>query len=1365
MIALLALSCVFAFSPVFNIYVYATLSESTTMNNYTEYLSAVHIPNTTVDATSDDQFLIPYLSASGLVSTGTQYYIHVVSPAGQTHTLSVTSGNETNAASGSSYFSNTEVSGTDYLTLNALNNGTYSIVYQIGDYYSSTYTITVTNVSYSLDFTDPNTGLTSLIASNYKTKTKLTLPTPYIVNANAEKGDDDYYIMSSTNSADYATYDMESYVTVTYNGAVQTLNDEYEIDNGDNTTTSYKLYYSDTDSETNTTYYYVDFQLEGKYTIEYSYPYGSNPQTVTYTIEVSDSFVAPTSADLTITTPTMPTMELGQSITLPSLTLSDNLTSNADYNITKITIVNSADSTIYTELYNNTLDFDFTIDQFDDFNANITSYTQLAGSYYITYYIEDAYGNTKSITLTVNNITDSTVPEVYMAYAYTVNEDNDGVKTVVTDEDGNDDVDINYAVDLKDTYGYGELIFPAIYATDAVTSYDEFTFIRYIQNTSTKTIYYLDNLMYEDNQVVEVEPGDTGYNWAYYVTDSSNTDDDSTKTYYGTTTATKANEFVNFQFTRTGGEDDAEYAGTYELGYYVVCKTVTSQENYVYSSGTTKYSFTITSISNSSVDSTPTVEFNNLDAKKSYSVSDSISVNITAEDTVDTRLKTIVFLYTSTTRQNDLEADIKTAIGSSRYASDMTSNILDSSAFSTAMTTAGYSNFTICEIDEGSASTYIIDLSYLKDVSGVDSVYVVALTMNDGLNIGTATKTLTLKDTTESDAPTASISAGGDLFYSSSIAETLYGNNSGKDGYLVVGKYTYDDSGDLTGIDTTTYSSYTMLIVDQASTVTLPTVSFSDADTSLALSVYYYIGTPESDTGFSYLSPSGKKFSSNTITGGTIKTSKVGTYYVIYTATDDAGNSTIMFFCFYVADSSDPILVVSATADDSASTTSSTISGEKGTTISFDVTLYSSDKSSDLTDETETDIDCDVSDGGLGLDWSPTGDGEYVYVFNDVGTYTVTFTASYNGRSAVDKVFTITISLPDLEWDDDITVSEYAGLDEKVVLPYATATQGSTAAVVTVSVTDPNGDEWTTLADTSKAFTDEVSTDVTYQSGNYVLLQVENEVLVWAFYTNSTTKGDYTVTYTATTADSTISQEFTIKVGDNVAPTITISYEDELSQDLTYDGTQIEYIIDYNTSTSSSKRHLIIKVTCDGETIYEYDTGLTVKDTDDSGTTTTITNWATYVTVELTCDDDDIYTVDDDGYTYYITGTGTFSLVITASDSYGNTSTKTVSFNVVSSETEDNSISDTTIGVILIVVSLLVLAGVILFFTFTGKGGTTTKSKKVKSSKAKEISSSADSVAADTDTSAAAEGSDAKAEAEQAGQSDDASDAKSGEVE
>lgn len=1208
-------SLLFTFAP--NVRSYAALQQAKT--NYNMAIKAVKMPRSTfVDEGGNQSLRVPLLKANSTWQETAKYTIRVIDPSFTSHDykVGVTSGEETSEAD-ASYFTKIDVDGDEFLSISALNNGKYDILYIMEEgselLYSNTYSVTVENVSYELDFAaqeGENKGLKTLLPETVKYSTnsadRIELPTAGVKNK--ETG---------------------AYVSST--GVALKVFDAYgaELDS-----TSSEIFKKD--AETNKYYLYPN--KEGKYTIEYTYAFGNNPPKKTFTIEVEKDFTVPTSSDLTINIPTMPNVELGQKeIKLPDVVVNNKTKDNIEHNVKSIVI---SKGSISKTLTNNTFTFDMTKEFF-----GLSSYTtDMLGDWYVEYTVEDAYGNTKTIKVTIDGVKDNTNPEVFMAYDYEVDADT----KLPVDEDK---IDTTVATEFKSQLGYNELYFPAIYAKDSVTSYKDFIFVRYIQSSRTNTIYYLDNIMLKDKEAYNIS-ADEAYSTQKNASNDANIG--------------KFNKAVKFEFNT---ETPADMAGEYTLGYQVYAKDITKQTGYLYVSNTTMYTFEIltTDLRNPTSTVEHNVEINNI--KDGYSVASDgkFTVNINANETkrgestanVDKRLKTAVFYYYNTTATaTTLAADVQAAFDAAKAelaASGShfgTQHLINTDAFVNYMK-ARYNGFKYAE--QKNKNNYDVELT--DYVSSYDKeAHIVAISIDDDNNIALATRKLNLKDMTDTEAPSAS----------------------------VVDAHDFDEE------------NLTNLVVKQGTTVRLPDVSFSDNDKSLSMSVAYYVDSPVNDiTGLDYQSPTGKNFKNNIsglsyIYGGSIKADKVGKYHVVYTATDDAGNTTYMYFTFEATLASDPILKVSATGDDIKSSSASTITGETGMRVDFDAVLWSNDLSQNLT-ETAT-IDYTVEDGGK--NWQAAGD-VTSFIFYDQGDYTITFTASYESAgvtyTAEPQTFTITVTRPELKWNETIDTSDYAyaPLGSVVTLPDLTASQGDTKAKVELKVTFKGDTQPVTKA-------------------------IVNGSTVWQFTTNETLTGDYKVEYTATTAYSTITKSFTIKVGDNVPPVITIDHEDDLAKEVVYDGkTAIEYTIKLvKTSTSTNGgRKLEITIT-NGKDVKTYNTNLVLQDKDKNGDLKDI-NWDT-LTAELYNGDSVMSTSSTGTYTktYSISSTGEYKLVIKATDSNSNTATKEIKF-TVKTESDVEKSNDTVVGVVLIVLSLVVLAGVILFFAFTGKG----KGGKVKANK------------------------------------------------
>ncbi len=170
--------------------------------------------------------------------------------------------------------------------------------------------------------------------------------------------------------------------------------------------------------------------------------------------------------------------------------------------------------------------------------------------------------------------------------------------------------------------------------------------------------------------------------------------------------------------------------------------------------------------------------------------------------------------------------------------------------------------------------------------------------------------------------------------------------------------------------------------------------------------------------------------------------------------------------------------------------------------------------------------------------------------------------------------------------------------------------------------------------------------------------------------------GEYVITYTAScgSADE-VSQSFTIKVGDVIAPVFTLKSDHVVKAIEGNSFTFKEVVIDtqdtndYSGKESSFKYVKRLKNPA-GTVVYE------IEQNGETGRT------AVY---------------DDSGESYKFTATGTYTVEYVVTDKVGNDSVYTTTISV-SAESTTNPVSVKVISTILIIVAVLLIAGIILYF-------------------------------------------------------------------
>lgn len=1237
-------SFLFAFAP--SVGSYAALN--TTKDSYNMAIKAVKMPRSTYVDSEGKQFLhVPFLKGNWQYTA--KYTIRVVDVDGVTthdYKVGAASGEETSAAD-ANYFTKIKINGDaivkstdagysaatgdEYLSISSLNNGYYKIMYIVEEnsklYYSAPTTIKVENAKYEFDYTiqsGDKKGLKVLVPETVKKSNsedaKIELPVAYIKNTKTKT------VLDGV-TANIKVFNDLGTVLDASSGIIQ-------VENG-------VTYFKPTTT--------------GKYTIEYSYNYGKKlPEQIT--IEVKDDFTAPTSEDLTIKAPSLDSVELGQKdVVLKDVVVNSKSKDNISKNIESIVITNG---TLTATLKNNNRKFSMVPATFGR-----EKYTEdMLGSWDVTYNIVDAYGNKKSKTVSLGNVKNTKLPTVYMAYDY----DTTNAETMKNLEKNASAINATIASEFKSELGYNELYFPAIYATDDVTSYEDFVFVRYIAKTNTNTSlpenrYYIDNVMIKDGERHVISYSETTYrkNLNKTLIEGS------------TVNAGANNKAVKFEFNV---EDASSMAGEYVLGYEVYAKDITKQTG-VYKIDNSLLKFTIlsTALREEASNVDHKVEISNISDGETIESNGKLEVKVSASETkrttsagestekVDKRLKNAVFYY-YTTSSTDLQTDLDNAFelaAQARTTHYGTEHIFDSAKFIEIMKDK-YNGFAYATLND--SKNYELTLKNYDNFGG-GYVNIVAISVDDDAHIAYAKKTLAIKDINNTTAPEF---------------EKIENAHS-----FEVANLTTD------------------VVVKRGTTVTLPDVSFVDDDKTLAMNVYYYRATDDNKMPTEYLSTNNMRLYNNylglgksRIEGGTILADTVGTYHVVYSATDDAGNTTFVYFTFTVVLETKPTFDVTMTG---AKPEGSIINCESGTQIKFNPVVKDNDGNVLSTGYAYAYVE------GKGYS---TGADENSFVFNSQGTFVVKFVATYTEGGVAQTVetdgfaYTVNVTAPELKWDDedfDASSFAYKPKNSVVTLPKLTASRGTEQATVEVSVKF---------------------------KGDKIAVSQNSDFSAWQFETGNVT-GDYEVEYTASIGSSTkLTKTFKIKVGDNVAPTINIDHEDELAQDITYDGsTNIEYTINLVPRKTSSRERKLEIVISNGDNKQTYNTNLVLKDRDETGTIKEI-SWDN-LEVVLKNGNSTMSASSTDTYskTYTISATGSYKLVITAKDDNGNTQTKEIEFNV-KSETKVEKQKDTVVGVVLIVLSLVILAGVILFFTFTGKGkGGSNKSKAVKQPKAKQDNS------------------------------------------
>jgi len=445
-------------------------------------------------------------------------------------------------------------------------------------------------------------------------------------------------------------------------------------------------------------------------------------------------------------------------------------------------------------------------------------------------------------------------------------------------------------------------------------------------------------------------------------------------------------------------------------------------------------------------------------------------------------------------------------------------------------------------------------------------------------------------------------------------------------------------------------------VYGQGESVTLDAISFADKDDDNVDTTEYLTSTLKVlDKNGNQIKVSGVKYtydgSKFTLSNGKFVTTVAGIYQIVLTVTDLGGNSIVNSIEFEVKDTKAPVIEVE----------SFETAMELGKTYVLPTPVVVDD--SEVVDNSSTNL---VEFGNDNPSYK-FNQGTMEFTPLEKGTYTFRFLGkdSANNDAASDW-YTVTVSdtikpVIVLNETDDYTMPEtapYKDANNQVVnvsLPLFTATdEYNDIASTSVTVTNPDGDE----------------------------IAVQTEVDHYEF--TPTGNGIYTVTYKAVDlAGNSTTQTYSIKVGDVTAPTISVDSKNMPST--------------YNIGDS-------ISIDLSGLSTTDDVDGTTVgKDAIDAGRLTITLKNPDGTTVS--------FTKESDIWSYQFTTAGSYTLTYSATDKAGNTGDDVVYNFEVKATSSSSSISEKTWGVVLIVVSVALLAGVVVYFVKT-KDAPDTKDKK-----------------------------------------------------
>lgn len=550
--------------------------------------------------------------------------------------------------------------------------------------------------------------------------------------------------------------------------------------------------------------------------------------------------------------------------------------------------------------------------------------------------------------------------------------------------------------------------------------------------------------------------------------------------------------------------------------------------------------------------------------------------------------------------------------------------------------------------------------SAINGVTSPSHIYIVAVSRNsynnDKLELNrnfVIRKIKLIGSTNDTTAPVVS-----DAFANAGeLSTAITGANKGKTGSINENGY----------VDASTKKA----LFDQNETITIPSMKFTDADANVnfTIKVSYVrngkqVVIDATSNGYEHtVTESGDNFT-HEISGASFTASYAKLYTITVIAVDSNQNSTIVSFGIRVNDTEAPAVYVV-----NESKFSKTL--EYGDTFTIPApTIYDDGEvdengtwtwSAKIDDKfVQQNISSEVRE------FKPTKTGTYVIIYNCKDTA---------GNEAAQREYTLNVKATvkpeigfawimdsnDIAWDNDAdNQSEVA-----VPMAYATDKYFSDAIVVgTPKITDGKGDEVTVAVDADSR----------------------------SYKFTPKTQGKYTVTYYALSEKTGLSETrtITLNIGDTQAPTLEWeNKENDLKQTVEVGD---KWTFKFN----------MIKVEDDSDS----DLQTIINDILANGVSeTSLKTLKNYATISMTKDGSSVaYEIVDNGLQYTFDSTGDYTFKIELKDKAGNSTGTEYTYTITAKEVEkEETKKDNKVGTILIVLSVVILAGVVTYFVVTTK--------------------------------------------------------------
>lgn len=475
-------------------------------------------------------------------------------------------------------------------------------------------------------------------------------------------------------------------------------------------------------------------------------------------------------------------------------------------------------------------------------------------------------------------------------------------------------------------------------------------------------------------------------------------------------------------------------------------------------------------------------------------------------------------------------------------------------------------------------------------------------------------------------------------------------------------------------------------LFDQDDTVNLPVMKFTDADSAVKfdIKVSYESNGEKVELNSLGYSLGCEKLAEDsyeyTITGASFKVNYAKTYTVTIVAEDSNGNVSFVSYAVRVNDTQPPAIVV-------PNKTKYSKDVEIGTKFYVPAPQIIDD--GETKDAKKWSYTLTTPEGNTFNMPSTSRELDYRHL-NKLGTFIITYYAEdYSENSNTSSEYKINVvakEKPVITLEDFISEVDELGWNTTGDNPVQTMRELPKATAKDVN------------------FEGAIFVDApTVKNSKGEEVEVTDEGDSWGFVPD--VQGTYTITYSAQGKYLNSTKQYTMVIGDGEAPT------------LDWDNKSEDFKTTVNKGDTWAFKFDMINLDDNKDLIQQ---ALT-EDLANGLTSTAMEKISKYITIKMKNPDNEVvsYNIANNALNYTFDEVGSYTFTITLKDEAGNTTGNTYSYTITVSEeeaTEETKKSnDSVVGTVLIVLSVVILAGVVAYFAITTKQvDSKSKNKKAK---------------------------------------------------